>query len=181
MSGTHAWVALLRAVNLGARNKVPMAELRALLERSGFDAVRTYIQSGNVLLGAATGDRAAVAEEIERAVADAFGVTTTAIMRTPDELARVAAGHPFGDDTSRTHVSFLAAVPDAEAVADLSRLDHGPDRVAVAGADVYLHYPGGVQGSRLTGARLERHLGVPGTARNWRTVVALAGLAGTAP
>lgn len=170
------WVALLRAVNLGARNKVPMSQLRALLERAGHGDVRTYIQSGNVLFRHESGDRAAVAQRLEDAIADAFGVTTTAILRTFDELRAVAASHPFGPDTSRTYVTFLAAAPDPDAVARLAGHDPSPDRYELAGSDLYLHYPNGVQGSRLTAARVERLLGVPGTARNWRTVTSLAAL-----
>ncbi len=172
-----AWVALLRAVNLGARNKVPMADLRALLEQAGHASVRTYIASGNVLFETRSRSRAKVAAELEALVAEAFGVATTAILRTPDELAAVVAGHPFGDDTSQTHVSFLAAAPDAAAVARLTDADHGPDRAALAGAHVYLQFPHGVQGSRLSAGTLEQLLRVPGTVRNWRTVAKLAELA----
>ncbi len=138
--------------------------------------MRTYIASGNVLLTAPTDDRAHLARELARLVEDAFGVVTTAVLRTPGELAAVLSSHPFGEDTSRTHVSFLAAEPDADGLARLAEADHGSDRVHVAGADVFLHYPQGVQGSTLTAAKLERLLGVPGTARNWRTVTALADL-----
>jgi uncharacterized protein (DUF1697 family) len=173
------WVALLRAVNLGARNKVPMAELRTLLNDAGYGAVHTYIASGNVLFDGPE-DPAAVASSLERLIADAFGVNTTAIMRTPEQLATVVAGHPFGDDTSRSHVVFLAREPEPDAIDRLATVDHTPDRALLAGANVYLQYPAGVQGSRLSAARLERLLGLPGTHRNWRTVVALAELAAEA-
>jgi uncharacterized protein (DUF1697 family) len=171
------WVALLRAVNLGARNKVPMAELRQLLEGAGYGDVRTYIASGNVLLEGPD-EPTAVTAELERLIVEAFGVDTTAILRTPAELTAVVAGHPFGADTSRSHVAFLAAEPDGEAAERLASADQSPDRAVLAGSDVYLQYPAGVQGSRLSAARLERLLGLPGTQRNWRTVAALAELAG---
>jgi len=170
------WVALLRAVNLGARNKVPMAELRTLLAEAGYGDVRTYIASGNVLLDGPRG-RSAIAGELERLVADAFNVHTTAVMRTPDELAAVVAGHPFGADTSQSHVVFLASEPGSQAAKKLAAADHSPDRALLAGADVYLQYPAGVHGSRLSAARLEKLLGLPGTHRNWRTVAKLAQLA----
>jgi len=173
------WVALLRAVNLGARNKVPMAELRTLLGEAGYGDVRTYIASGNVLLDGPR-SRATVASELERLIADTFGVETTAIMRTPKELAAVVGGHPFGTDTSQSHVVFLHRKPGSAAVERLDAADHSPDRAVLVGAVVYLQYPAGVQGSRLSAARLERLLGLPGTHRNWRTVVALAELAAEA-
>ena len=170
------WVALLRAVNLGARNKVPMAQLRTLLEDAGYENVRTYIASGNVLLDGPRG-RAAVARKLERLIAEAFGVDTTAIVRTPKELSAVVAGHPFGRDTSRSHVVFLVDRPGKKAAERLAAADHSPGRAVLAGRDVYLEYPAGVQGSRLSAAQLERLLDVPGTHRNWRTVTALAELA----
>jgi uncharacterized protein (DUF1697 family) len=170
------WVILLRAVNLGARNKVPMAELRRLLEDAGYGSVRTYIASGNVLLdGPKNG--AGVGHEVERIVADAFGVTTTAIVRTPDELVAVVAGHPFGRDTSHSHVVFLADRPTRKAAQRLAAAHHAPDRAELAGKHVYVQYSAGVQRARLSAARLERLLDVAGTHRNWRTVAALADLA----
>jgi uncharacterized protein (DUF1697 family) len=169
------WVVLLRAVNLGARNKVPMAELRTALEEAGYGDVRTYIASGNVLLdGPKSG--AAVGRKVERIVNDAFGVRTTAIVRTPDELAAVVAGHPFGRDTSRSHVVFLADQPTRKATGSFVATDHSPDRAELAGKHVYVQYPAGVQGARLSAARLEKLLDVTGTHRNWRTVAALAEL-----
>lgn len=119
------WVALLRAVNLGARNKVPMAELRARLEAAGYGDVRTYVASGNVLLDGPR-SAAALSAELESLIADAFGVAATVMLRKPRELAALVAAHPYGADTSETHVAFLAARPAKAAAA----------RLEVAGADV---------------------------------------------
>jgi uncharacterized protein (DUF1697 family) len=169
------WVALLRAVNLGGRNKVPMAELRALLEEAGYGGVRTYIASGNVLLEAPPG-AAKLAAALERLVADAFGVTTTVILRKPRELAGAVAVHPFGADSSQTHVAFLAARPTTAAAAGLTTAG-GSDRAVLLGAEVYLRVS---DASRLSIARVESVLGVSATIRNWRTVAALAELAADA-
>ncbi|HEU5244859.1 MAG TPA: DUF1697 domain-containing protein [Gaiellaceae bacterium] len=169
------WVALLRAVNLGARNKVPMAQLRTLLEDAGYEGVRTYIASGNVILDGPAG-RAALGSEIERIVLDAFGVTTTAILRKPRELAAAVGAHPF-DDSATTHVAFLAGRPTKAATARLEAFASG---AVLLGAELYLHLPRGVQGSGLSNTRIESLLDVPATMRNWRTVVALAELAAEA-
>ena len=171
------WVALLRGINVGGRNSVPMADLRRLFEANGSLAVSTYIQSGNVVFTHLTSNRAALAQVLEGAVADSFGVPAKVVLRTVDEIDLVAGAHPFGPDNSSTVVSFLTTEPTREAVLKLERLDVAPDRVAVVGSDVFLHYPNGVSGARLTGALLERELGVPGTARNWKTVTRLAQLA----
>jgi uncharacterized protein (DUF1697 family) len=166
------WVALLRGVNLGARNKVPMAELRTLLENTGYGSVQTYIASGNVLLDGPAA-RNKLGSDLERLVADAFGVTTAVILRKPRELAATIEAHPF-KRTSDTHVAFLAERPAKSAVAKLDAFD--PDAVLV-GSELFLQLPRGVHGSRLSNARIESLLGVPATLRNWRTVVALAELA----
>ncbi len=173
------WVALLRAVNLGARNKVPMAELRTLLADAGYGEARTYVASGNVLLeGPRSGT--ALSAALEDLIAGAFGVTTTVILRKPRELAAVVAAHPFGADASETHVAFLAARPTKTAAGRLEEVDPGSDLAVLAGAEVYLRLPRGVHGSRLSVARIEKLLGVPATLRNWRTVATLAELAAEA-
>jgi uncharacterized protein (DUF1697 family) len=170
------WVALLRAVNLGPDNKVPMAELRARLAEAGYEGVRTYIASGNVLLDGPAG-RGELGAALERLVLDSFGVTTTVILRKPRELAALVQAHPFGTDTAETHLAFLAGRPLQAAAARLEAVDPGADRAVLAGPHVYLRLPRGVHGSRLSIARIEKLLGVPATLRNWRTVVALADLA----
>ena len=169
------WVALLRAVNLGARNKVPMAQLRTLLEDAGYGDVRTYIASGNVLLDGPAA-RKRLGSDLERLVADAFGVETAVILRKPRELAATVEAHPF-DRTAETHVAFLAARPTKSAAARLEAL--AADAVLLDG-ELYLRLPRGVHGSRLSNARIESLLGVAATLRNWRTVVALAELAAEA-
>jgi uncharacterized protein (DUF1697 family) len=164
------WVALLRAINVGGR-VVPMAELRAAVEAAGGEEPRTYIQSGNVVFRHTGRTREALAAQLERAVDERCGVATTVVLRTAAELADVLAAHPFGADTSRTHVGFLAAAP-AEPV-DLER---DGERAVSDGAHVYLSYPAGLGRAKLTAAALERRLG-PMTVRNWRTVTRLGDLA----
>jgi uncharacterized protein (DUF1697 family) len=170
------WVALLRGINVGGRSKVPMAPLRELLEELGLESVSTYIASGNVLFESGTRSRAKLAGQLEPAIAERFGVPASVMLRTPGDLAAVVEGHPFGGDTSRTYVGFLAAPPSAAGVAALGRIDAGGERFEVAGANVYLHFPEGSGRVRLSGATLERQLGRI-TVRNWRTVARLAELA----
>jgi uncharacterized protein (DUF1697 family) len=169
------WVAFLRAVNLGARNKVPMAQLRTLLEDAGYGDVRTYIASGNVLLDGPAA-RKKLGSELEGLIADAFGVTTAVILRKPRELAATVEAHPF-KRTSDTHVAFLAERPAKSVVA---KLDASDSDAVLIGSELFLQLPRGVHGSRLSNARIESLLGVPATLRNWRTVVALAELAAQA-
>lgn len=170
------WVALLRGINLGARNRVAMADLRRVFEAAGCTDVATYIQSGNVVFSSRVRDHRALGRKLERAIADELGVETRVVVRTGDELREVIDANPFGADTSQTHVAFLAEKPAAAAIRALEAEDVAPDELEVAGHDVFLRFPNGVQGARLSGALLERRLGVPGTVRNWRTVERLATL-----
>jgi uncharacterized protein (DUF1697 family) len=167
------WVALLRAINLGARNKVPMAELRRVFEKVGCESVQTYIQSGNVVFDHAAPDRAT----LEAAVTKAFGVRSVIVLRTSKQITRLLSSHPFEADTSKSVVAFLAEKPARAAVRSLSELDVRPDRMEFVGPDIVLHYPNGFSGARLTAARLEKHLGAPATLRNWRVVARLAEMA----
>jgi uncharacterized protein (DUF1697 family) len=176
----HGWVALLRGINVGGKNIVPMADLRRVFAETGAADVASYIQSGNVVFAHASADRAVLANQLEGAVRDTFGVSSTVALRTFAELVAVARAEPFGPDNSNTHVTFLERAPDPDALLALADLDIAPDRIEIVGSDAFLHYPNGVSGSRLTGALLERRLGVPGTARNWRTVTRLAAMASAA-
>jgi uncharacterized protein (DUF1697 family) len=173
----QGWVALLRAVNLGALNKVPMARLREVLEELGCESVATYIQSGNVVfVRGRAADRKQLTKELERAIEAEFGVKSAVVLRSFAEIEKLAKLYPFGRDMSQTHVAFLAAKPTAKAVRALEELDIGSDRFEIRGSDVFMHYPNGVQGSRLF-SRLEKTLEVPGTVRTWKTVTRLAEMA----
>jgi uncharacterized protein (DUF1697 family) len=171
---TSRWIALLRAVNLGPRNKVPMAELRRLFEEAGAEEVRTWIQSGNVVFAQTKPDAAKLEAAIEREL----GVKTVLVLRSAQQMRKLARSHPFGSDTSSSHVAFFVEKPSAAALREVARLDIGDNKYEMIGSDVALYYPTGFQGATLTTAKLEKILGIPGTARNWRTVEKLTELAG---
>ena len=174
----QVWVALLRGINLGRNRRIAMADLRAAYEGAGCGDVRTYIASGNVVFTCETGvrGRGELAKRLEAAVEEACGVAAWVALRTAAEIAAVVDAHPF-DDASSTYVTFLQAKPPAAAVKRLEALDVEPDLVAVKGAEVYVRYANGLANGRLTGALLDKTLGVQGTNRNWRTVTRLAEMA----
>ncbi len=166
-------IALLRGVNVGGHRKLPMATLRAVAEGCGHRAVTTYIQSGNLLFDRAVDDLPAVAEELRAAIERDAGVSTTVVLRTREEWARVAAEHPFaGEATAEKNlcVVFLAGDPDPERVQALLASDLQPEQLQIRGRELYLHYPQGQARTRLNQGVLDRRVGVEGTARNWRTV-----------
>ncbi len=174
------YVALLRAINIGARNKIPMGDLNALLADLGHEDVATYVQSGNVVFRSRTDTESRVAAEIEKGITREFGHDVAVLLRTPAELAKIAKRNPFlrGEtDHKKLHVMFLDKRPAAKAVAGLDPDRSPPDAFKVSGRDIYLHFPTRGSGrSKLTIGYFEDRLGVRGTARNWRTVTTLLDL-----
>ena len=173
------YVALLRGINLGARNKVAMADLRELVERLPADDVTTYVQSGNVVFeskAAAGGLAAAIEQEIEAEL----GLEIRVLVRKPAELETLVARNPFvkeASDQKQLHVTFLAGRAPAAKVKQLDPKHSEPDEFRVVGHEVYLYCPNGYGRSKLSNAYFEKKLGVAATTRNWRTVTALAELA----
>lgn len=164
------YVALLRGVNVGGSNKVPMADLRAMFETNGMVDAQTLIQSGNVVF-AASGTEAALVARIEAAIAETFSLSITVMVRSKAHLARALANDPFADaPPNLAHVAFLSAKPAAKAVAALDPDRSPPDAFRVRGREVYLHYPNGSGRSKLSGDYLERVLGVRATVRNRNTI-----------
>ena len=157
------WVALLRAVNLGSRNKVPMARLRAAMEDAGYADVRTVIASGNVVFARSRPSASA----LERLIAAEFGVDSTVILRSAAQIGALVAAKPFD---SNAYVAFTAATPKRAAALE------GLDPYTIVGRDIVLHFPDGYANARLTGAVIEKRLGVAVTVRNWNTVEKLAAL-----
>ena len=172
------WVALLRGINLGSRKRISMADLRALFETLGLDAIRTYVVSGNVVFESQRRARAVLAGDIERAIESTLGHDVTVVLRTGPELARIVAANPFPNaDIATLYVTFLGDTPPRDRVGALEEVSIGGDEFAVRGTEVYLHVPNGYGRSKLNNETLERRLGVAGTTRNWRTTTTLAEMA----
>lgn len=173
------YVALLRAINLGAKRKVPMARLREVLAEAGFDDVRTHLQSGNVLLDAGGSSRS-VAKRVREAIEAQWGFEVPVVLRTREEFAQVVAADPFGglvDDPRRYQVTFFETAPTIDE-AKLGRERWGDSTFELRGRELYAWTPAGIQSDRML-RDLERALGdAVGTARNWRTVTKLLELAG---
>jgi len=169
------WIALFRGINVGGRNVLPMRDLKSLLEARGCTDISTYIQSGNVVFRHLESDRGLLSQEIRRAVNDQAGFAPDVLLLTEDELRSAIAGNPFPgaeSDHKSLHVFFLARSPTTP---DLEAMDANADNgesYALDGRLYYLHAPAGIGRSRLAG-RVEKLLGVPATARNWRTVCRL--------
>jgi uncharacterized protein (DUF1697 family) len=172
-------VALLRGINVGGRGKLPMADLRAIVEGLGHADVRTYIQSGNVVFRTRSRSTTAVAAALGEAIAAGTDVTTSVVVRTADELVAARDADPFvarGEDPGNVHLTFFpGAAPDP---GDLS--DYAPDTAVALGGELHLFLPNGLGRSKLA-ADLDRRLAPGGTTRNWRTVTTLIAMATDQP
>jgi len=174
------WVSLLRGVNLGRHNQVNMPRLREALSAAGFQDVRTYVQSGNVVArsGHRTPDR--VAETVRSVVRERLDVDVPVVVRSPRQLRALLSWSPFAEDAAArptsVHVLHLTDDPDPARVAALLGEDWSPDNLAVRHREVVVRYADAMSASRLQHAGLLRRLGVDGTARNWRTLLALVDL-----
>ena len=174
-------VALLRGINLGSTRRVAMPRLREVLSGAGFGDVRTYLQSGNVVLRSdLSADQLSVTTG--KLIAGEFGFEVDVIVRTRAELAKIVELNPLGSvatDPKRYQVSFLAAEPDPDRVAKLEQAAAASERVVVLGREIYAWHPEGVARSRLWSRLAAKdRLGVAATARNWTTVIALLEMAG---
>jgi uncharacterized protein (DUF1697 family) len=173
-----AWVVLFRGV--GGATQLPVARLREVLTEAGFGRVATYLGSGNAVL---TSDRPreAVATTIAQACAVGMGFAKDIHVLSRDEWAALAAANPFPEAEAHPttlHAAVLGAEPDGERVAALAAVAAAerPNALVVRGRVAYILTPNGFSRSKLA-ERFDRGIGVPNTARNWRTVTALLRMA----
>jgi len=172
------WVALFRGINVPGSWVLPMKDLKTLMVKNGCRDVQTYIQSGNVVFRSPLSNAAKVERRLREAVERSHGFAPHVLALTRRDLEKAAAGNPFPEavaDHKSVHVFFLAATPEQPDTIGLDRLRKPTERFALKGRFFYLHTPEGFGTSKLAKGA-ERLLGVPATARNWRTVTTLLDL-----
>lgn len=169
------WVVLLRGINVGGRNRLPMKDLTAALEAIGCANVKTYIQSGNAVFSKPGRKAPELARLVADTIAERHGLAPAVILLTARELENAVRANPFPtaeSDPKSLHVSFLAEEPTSPNCDDLNEIKSESESFALRGSTFYLHAPDGIGRSKLA-ARAEKLLGVSATARNWRTVTTL--------
>ncbi len=172
-------VALLRGINVGGHKKVPMADLRALAEQLGWRDATTYVASGN-LIGRCSDPPARAQPALARGLAERFGFPIDVIVRTAAHWLQWAAGSPFADaQAARPNLLHLclAQVPIGSTALDALRARASArEQLALVDGGLWIDFGDGVARSKLTPAALDKAAGAPVTARNWRTVTAVAEL-----
>jgi len=169
-----AFISLLRGINVSGQKLVKMDRLRKSFEELGFEQVRTYIQSGNVVFEAPKSDPAKLSKTIEGKILGDFGFEVSVVTLTAQEMGEAIKKNPFLKekkiDAARLYVTFFSESPRASALKTLRALDAGPDRLHHDGKAVYLHCPNGYGRSKLSNNLLEKALAIKATTRNWQTV-----------
>src|SRR5579884_1247024 len=175
MSKPRAIVGLLRGVNVGAHNRISMQALRDICESLGLREPRTYVQSGNVVFRADTDDLPRLATRIEKAIEKGAGFRTPVILRTASEMRDVVRRNPVADrkgvDPAKFLVIFLASAPDAEACSKARGIDIHPEELWIEGREIYMYFPNGLARPKVSWTAIEKAVRVPGTGRNWNTVL----------
>jgi uncharacterized protein (DUF1697 family) len=172
------YVALLRGINVGGKNKVAMTDLRQLAAALGHNEIATYIQSGNLVFTSADEDVIALADALEAEIARSLGVRPAVVVLSRADLAQVIADNPFPAESNpkALHAVFhrepitderIAAVSAAEQKA---RAKGSRDQVAVVGCTLFMRTPDGLGRSELAAQLARSVTKTAGTARNWATV-----------
>ena len=172
------YIALLRGINVGGK-MLKLADLKEAVAALGFEDVRTYLQSGNMVFKAAKASNADLADRIASAIQSHKAMDVKIMVRNIHEWDRVIADNPYAQAEEKpktVHAFILDDQPGKDRIAILRAKEAGSEEWMIAGDALYLHTPDGF-GKSVLGNLVERVLKVPTTARNWNTVKALKELA----
>lgn len=168
----NTYIALLRGINVVGKNMLPMKELATLLTGLGLEDVQTYLNSGNAVFRCEAAASASLPGQISSAIERNYGFAPRVMVRSIQELQDAIAANPFSEAESQPktlHFYFLESPPGQPDLASLEAVKAAGERFRLVDTVFYLHAPDGIGRSKLA-ARIEKALGVPATARNWRTV-----------
>jgi len=166
-------VALLRGINVSGRKTAPMTDVKRAFESLGFENVRTYAQSGNVIFDCRRAEKTRMAARVEEKLRETFGFSTDVLIRTQRELETIIDNNPLIDSAGvrpdKLYVTFLSDAPDETVASTLDiKLDQG-EKFVIVGKEVYLYCPNGYARTKLNNAMFETKLKTAATTRNWKT------------
>ncbi|RNC87679.1 MAG: DUF1697 domain-containing protein [Winogradskyella sp.] len=165
------YIALLRGINVGGHKKVPMAELRELLTKSGLENVTTYIQTGNVVFQSTKKDAKALENKIKKAILDYFGFEVAVMIRTRSHLESNFNSCPFSEEIKKdSYFAMLSDIPDADLVAEASKKVYENEEYKIIDDCLYLYCANGYGKAKFSLNYFERNLKVNATSRNYKTM-----------
>jgi uncharacterized protein (DUF1697 family) len=168
----HTYIALLRGINVSGQKIIKIEELRKLFESLGFENVKTYIQSGNVIFNSRIDSAEKIVKSVEKKIKEVYSFDVTVIIRTRDELSTIIKSNPFSktNPAEKLYVLFLSDIANNDNVEKLLPYKSKTEEFRLIGKEIYLYYPDGYGKSKLTNNIFESKLGVKATTRNWNTV-----------
>lgn len=167
------YIALLRGINVSGQKLIKMADLKSLLEETGFKNVSTYIQSGNIIFNSADKNSAKTESKISSAIKKRYGFDVQVIVISPDYLEQILKNNPFikkNVNIERLYVTFLADKPSKENIKKLGTVDYLPEEYFMDQKIIYLHVQTGYGKAKLNNNFLENKLKVEATTRNLKTI-----------
>lgn len=175
----NTYVVLLRGVMPTGKNRVPMAQLREVLTGAGFSNVRSYIQSGNVVLDSHLQAKE-VGQKVHELIKNHIGADIKVIVRTGEQLQQVLKENPFsqGYDLSRVFFVLFGEAPSQQIAEELMANDFGEEKLLIDITSGYMYIPGNAARSKLSNVMLEKKLGVAATTRNFNTMNKLVEMSG---
>ena len=170
-----AYVALLRGINVGGHNRLPMRDLKQMFEQAGGANVETFIQSGNVIFEADARTAAALPKAVTSAIERHAGFVAPVVLRSAERMRAIVDGNPYlaEAEADQLYVMSLIDIPAAAAAAALDRTRALPDEFTLRGTEIYMRLVGGMVRTKLTNAWFDRALRTVSTTRNWRTTTKL--------
>ncbi len=170
----QTYIAFIRGVNVGGRNKVVMSELRQALENAGFKDVKTYIQSGNVIFNSVLVDTNAIAASIAQIINNTFGFEVPVLVMAKKHLGQILSDSPYNVqaqiNTNKSYFVLLFDKPTEELARIFETLTYPNEQFQVSDTCVYLLCINGYGNAKLNNNLIEAKLGVVATARNYRTM-----------
>jgi len=174
---------MLRGVNVGSHNRIKMDVLRHLYQSLKLEDPHTYVQSGNVIFRAKEKNTSKLAAKIQAEISKKCGCNPDVILRTTEELRSVVKANPFARrkdkdiEPGKLLVTFLQSDPAATASAAIANLKDYPEELHLIGRELYIYFPNGAGKSKLPWSKVDKLVGVTGTARNWNSVLAMLEMA----
>lgn len=172
-------IALLRGINVGGQKKIKMADLKSLLEETGFKNVSTYIQSGNILFKSSEKHSTMLKSKISSAIKKRYGFEVQVIVISPEYLNKILNNNPFIKqkiDTESVYVTFLSDKPSIDNIKKFDAVNYSPEEYFIDQKIIYLYTPRGYGKAKLNNNLFEKKLKVYATTRNWKTVNTLFAL-----
>ncbi|RKE98427.1 DUF1697 domain-containing protein [Ichthyenterobacterium magnum] len=170
----NIYIVLLKGINVGGHKKVPMADLRNLLTASGFEDVKTYIQSGNIILKSAETNLQNLEHKIQKAIIEKFGFEVSVLVRIRQDLQRIFNDCPFSEEKKvKSYFTMLHTTPDSELVKAASEKIYKGEEYFIINDCIYFYCEKGYGKAKFNMSFFERKLKTIGTARNYNTMVKL--------